>query len=111
MGVIEEVKAALADTVRLNSELRKELVLARERAADLNTAYDMLRDDVVVELEKQNERYAMLLRAAFDIYAWRTESCVFDHCSCGFDKWRAAVKREFNMTDSEELPFSEPPHD
>lgn len=111
MGVIEEVKSALADEVRRNIELRKQVAFEKERADALNVAYDMLRDDVVFTLEKQNECYTILLRQALRAYAWHTESCVFHDCTCGFEEWRAAARRALDMKNKEELPFSEPPHD
>lgn len=115
MGVIEEVKAALAEEVRLNIELRKQVAFEKERADALDVAYDMLRDDVVVVLEKQVRHYYALLHDARTKYAFHMETCrgvteAGPPCACGYSAWLRAVS-SLLVPEREELPFSEPPHD
>ena len=115
MGVIEEVKAALAEEVLRNIELRKELALEKERADALDVAYDMLRDDVVFTLEKQVRHYYALLHDARIKYAFHMGTCrgvteAGPPCVCGYSEWLRAVSN-LRKPELEELPFSEPPHD
>ena len=110
MSDLDDVEEGF-DMLRGDNDLRQQLTEQTERADALNVAYDILRDNVVFGLEKRNVRLVALLREALRAYAWHTESCVFQDCTCGFETWRAAVVQELAIPNSEELPFSEPPHD
>ena len=115
MGVIEEIKAALVEQVRLNIELRKQVALETQRADDYDLSYSMLLAKFR-DAQSKVFRHSMLLRQALRTYAWHTHYCLGEAenrqtCTCGFSEWANAVGNEFDGTTEEELPFSEPPHD